>query len=37
MLFISKGRIAADDPAEDFFKRRDLPDLEDYLGRRSAN
>ncbi|WP_412050292.1 ATP-binding cassette domain-containing protein [Hoeflea sp. Naph1] len=37
MLFISKGRIAADDPAEVFFKRRDLPDLEDYLGRRSAN
>ncbi|WP_417424368.1 ATP-binding cassette domain-containing protein [Hoeflea sp.] len=37
MLFISKGRIAADDAAEAFFKRRDLPDLEDYLGRRSAN
>lgn len=32
ILFISKGRIAADTPAAGFFERRDLPDLEAYLG-----
>jgi thiamine transport system ATP-binding protein len=33
VLFISGGRIAADAPASGFFERRDLPDLEKYLGR----
>ncbi|MCY0148759.1 ATP-binding cassette domain-containing protein [Hoeflea sp. G2-23] len=37
VLFIHKGRIAADDPAQGFFERRDLPDLEAYLGRQSGN
>ena len=32
ILFIAKGRIAADAPAEGFFERHDLPDLEAYLG-----
>lgn len=33
ILFISAGRISADASAEGFFERRDLPDLEKYLGR----
>jgi len=32
ILFIAKGRIAADAPADGFFDRHDLPDLEAYLG-----
>jgi ABC-type sulfate/molybdate transport systems ATPase subunit len=32
VLFVSGGRIAADAPACGFFERRDLPDLEKYLG-----
>lgn len=32
ILFIAKGRIAADAPAAGFFERRDLPDLQAYLG-----
>lgn len=32
ILFIAKGRIAADAPADGFFERRDLPDLQAYLG-----
>jgi len=32
VLFIAKGRIAADAPAAGFFERRDLPDLKAYLG-----
>lgn len=32
ILFIAKGRIAADAPAPGFFERRDLPDLQAYLG-----
>jgi thiamine transport system ATP-binding protein len=37
VLFISGGRIAADAPASGFFERRDLPDLEKYLGRTAAS
>ena len=33
VMFVSKGRIAADAPATGFFERRDLPDLQAYLGR----
>jgi len=33
ILLVSKGRIAADDRTEGFFERRDLPELEAYLGR----
>ena len=33
ILFISRGRIAADALAPGFFERHDLPDLEAYLGR----
>lgn len=33
VMFVSKGRIAADAPAAGFFERRDLPDLQAYLGR----
>ncbi|PHR22402.1 MAG: thiamine ABC transporter ATP-binding protein [Hoeflea sp.] len=32
ILFIAKGRIAADAPAAGFFERQDLPDLQAYLG-----
>jgi len=32
ILFIARGRIAADAPAAGFFERHDLPDLEAYLG-----
>ncbi|MCY0092555.1 ATP-binding cassette domain-containing protein [Hoeflea ulvae] len=32
ILFISRGRIAADAPAEGFFERQDLPELVTYLG-----
>ena len=32
VLFIAKGRIAADAPAAGFFERQDLPDLQAYLG-----
>lgn len=32
ILFIARGRIAADAPAEGFFERHDLPELEAYLG-----
>ena len=32
ILFIVKGRITADAPAAGFFERRDLPDLQAYLG-----
>ncbi len=32
ILFIAKGRIAADAPAAGFFDRADLPDLLAYLG-----
>jgi thiamine transport system ATP-binding protein len=37
VLFVSGGRIAADAPASGFFERRDLPDLEKYLGRTAAS
>jgi thiamine transport system ATP-binding protein len=33
ILFVFGGRIAADAAAKGFFERRDLPDLEKYLGR----
>lgn len=36
ILFISRGRIAADAPAEGFFERRDLPELVAYLGKTSG-
>ena len=32
ILFISRGRIAADAPAAGFFDRRDIPDLMAYVG-----
>ncbi|MDF1608117.1 ATP-binding cassette domain-containing protein [Hoeflea sp. YIM 152468] len=32
ILFIAKGRIAADAPSDGFFERRDLPELDAYLG-----
>jgi len=37
ILFIAKGRIAADAPAAGFFERRDLPDLLTYLGGAAEN
>ena len=37
ILFIAKGRIAADAPAAGFFERRDLPDLHAYLGSTAGN
>ena len=37
ILFIARGRIAADAPAAGFFERRDLPDLEAYLGGAAKN
>ena len=37
ILFIAKGRIAADAPASGFFERRDLPDLQAYLGGAATN
>ncbi|MDP2119981.1 MAG: ATP-binding cassette domain-containing protein [Hoeflea sp.] len=36
ILLVSKGRIAADAPAEGFFDRHDLPELEAYLGRNAG-
>lgn len=33
ILFIAKGRIVADAAAPGFFERRDLPELDAYLGR----
>lgn len=32
VLFIDRGRIAADAPVAGFFERRDIPSLGDYLG-----
>lgn len=37
VLFVSEGRITADAPVAGFFERRDLPDLEKYLGRNRAS
>jgi len=37
ILFIAKGRVAADAPAAGFFDRHDLPDLEAYLGSAAGN
>lgn len=37
ILFIAKGRIAADAPAAGFFERHDVPDLQDYLGSAPEN
>ncbi|MGJ8572426.1 MAG: thiamine ABC transporter ATP-binding protein [Hoeflea sp.] len=37
ILFIAKGRIAADAPEAGFFERRDLPDLQAYLGSTAGN
>lgn len=37
ILFIARGRIAADASVEGFFERRDLPDLQAYLGSTGNN
>ncbi|WP_394691646.1 ATP-binding cassette domain-containing protein [Hoeflea sp.] len=37
VLFVSGGRITADAPIAGFFERRDLPDLEKYLGRSATS
>lgn len=37
ILFIAKGRIAADAPMDGFFERRDLPELQSYLGNTAGN
>lgn len=37
ILFIARGRIAADAAAAGFFERRDLPDLQTYLGSTGNN